>query len=184
MGSDFLNLKKTLTLNIFIIFTLSFLTHFIYDIFPINLNAIFFPVNESIFEHMKMIYTTFLIDGIILFIILKKTNIKHNNFISSLFISSIITIVFFLIIWLPIYYRIGENLIITLIILFISIFLSQIINYYILTLTTNKFLNYISLILIIIFTIIFAYFTYNPLYNDFFFDPIAEKYGINHYLIK
>lgn len=179
-----MNLKKILTLNIFIIFGLSFLTHFVYKILPIDLNAIFFPVNESIFEHMKMIYTTFLIDGIILYIIFKKTNTKYNNFLISLFTSSLISIISFLIIWLPIYYRIGENLIITLIVLLIAIILSQITSYYLLTSSNNKMLNYISLILIITCIILFAYFTYNPLYNDFFFDPIKEKYGINHYLIK
>lgn len=179
-----MNLKSILKLNIIIIFLLNFLTHFIYKIIPIDLFAIFFPVNESIFEHMKMIYTTFLIDSLILFIWFKKTNIKFNNFFSALLISSIVAITSFLIIWLPIYYRIGENLIITLIVLFVSICLSQIVSYYILSSFKNKFLNYISLGFIILFIILFAYFTYYPLHNDFFFDPIEEKYGINDYLIQ
>lgn len=179
-----MNLKKILTINIFIIFVLTFISHFIYDIFPNNLSATFFPVNESIFEHMKMLYTTFLIDSIVLYFILKKENIQYNNFLIAIFISSIISITSFLIIWLPIYYHIGENLIITLLILFLSIFLSQIIGYCILTTSSNKILNFVTLILIIIFIIIFAYFTYNPLFNDFFLDPISEKYGLNHYLIK
>ena len=179
-----MNLKKTLKLNILIIFGLSFLTHFVYKIIPIDLFAIFFPVNESIFEHMKMIYTTFLIDGIILYIFFKKKNIKSNNFFSSLFLSSIVSIVSFLIIWLPIYYRIGENMIITLIVLFVSICFSQIISYYIFSLENNKALNYMAFGFTILFIILFAYFTYYPLHNDFFFDSINEKYGINNYLIK
>ncbi len=114
-----MSLKKVLKLNIIVIFLLSFLTHFIYKIIPIDLFAIFFPVNESIFEHMKMIYTTYLIDSIILFLLFKKYNIKFNNFFGALFLSSIISITSFLIIWLPVYYRIGENLLLTLIILVI-----------------------------------------------------------------
>ena len=176
-----MNLKKLL---IFIIFGLSFFTHFIYKIMPNNLFAIFFPVNESIFEHVKMIYSTFLIDSLIVYFILKKSNIKFNNYFSTLLVSSTICITSFLIIWLPIYYRIGENLFITLLVFFISICLSQITSYYILSSFTNKTLNYISFGFTILFIIIFAYFTYYPLQNDFFLDPINEKYGINNYLIK
>lgn len=179
-----MSLKKVLKLNIIVIFLLSFLTHFIYKIIPIDLFAIFFPVNESIFEHMKMIYTTYLIDSIILFLLFKKYNIKFNNFFWALFLSSIISITSFLIIWLPIYYRIGENLLITLIILLISIFLSQIASYYILTSFKNNILNYIAFGFVILFIILFAYFTYYPLHNDFFLDPLNQKYGINTYLIK
>lgn len=179
-----MDLKRGLRFNILIIFGLSFFTHFVYKIIPIDLFAIFFPVNESIFEHMKMIYTTFLIDGIILYIILKKKNIKFSNFFSSLFSSSIISIVSFLIIWLPIYYRIGENMLITLIVLLISICISQISNYYVLSSSNNKILNYISFGFTILFIILFAYFTYYPLHNDFFLDSLNEKYGINNYLIK
>ncbi len=179
-----MDLKKVLKFNILIIFGLSFLTHFVYKIIPIDLFAIFFPINESIFEHMKMIYTTFLIDGIILYIFLRKKNIKTNNFFSSLFLSSIVSIISFLIIWLPIYYRIGENMIITLVVLLISIFISQITSYYVLSYHHNKVLNYISFGFTILFIILFAYFTYYPLHNDFFLDSLNEKYGINDYLIK
>ncbi len=179
-----MDLKKVLKFNIIIIFGLSFFTHFVYKFIPIDLFAIFFPVNESIFEHMKMIYTTFLIDGIILYIILKKKNINFNNFFSSLFLCSITSITSFLIIWLPIYYRIGENMILILIVLFISICISQITNYYILSSNDNKILNYISFGFTILIIVLFSYFTYYPLHNDFFLDPLNEKYGINHYLIN
>ena len=179
-----MNLKKYLTINIFIIFAITFLSHFAYDIFKTNIFAIFFPVNESIFEHMKMIYTSFLISGIIQYFIFKKSNISYNNFFTNLLVTSLSSIVSFLIIWLPIYYRIGENMAITIIILFISICISQVIAFYILNSNNSKIINYLSLLLIISISIVFAYFTYNPLINDFFFDPIKEVYGINTYLIK
>lgn len=179
-----MDLKKLLKYNILIIFGLSFFSHFAYKVIPINLFAIFFPVNESIFEHMKMIYTTFLIDSLILYIALKKKNIKFNNFLCCLFLSPIISIISFLLIWLPIYYRIGENMIITLTVLLISICISQITSYYILSSHDNKVLNYISFGFTILFIILFAYFTYYPLHNDFFLDSLNEKYGINDYLMK
>ena len=48
----------------------------------------------------------------------------------------------------------------------------------------NQVLNYMSIPIIVLITIILAYFTYYPLYNDLFFDPMEEKYGINTYLIN
>ncbi len=179
-----MSLKKFLTINIFIIFALTFISHFIYDLIPTNFLAIFFPVNESIYEHMKMIYTSFLIAGFIDYFLMRKIKVEHNNFITNILITSIVCIAAFLIIWLPVYYRIGENFILTIIILFIAICISQIVAFYILSKDNNKTLNYVSLAIIIILIILFAYFTFNPLYNEFFFDPMAEKYGINTYKIK
>lgn len=179
-----MSLKKFLTINIFIIFALTFVSHFVYDLIPVNFLAIFFPVNESIYEHMKMIYTSFLIAGFIDYFLMKKLKVEHNNFITNILITAIICIASFLIIWLPVYYRIGENFILTIIILFVAICISQIVAFYILSKDNNKLLNYISLAIIIVLIIILAYFTFNPLYNEFFFDPMAEKYGINIYKIK
>ena len=75
-------------------------------------------------------------------------------------------------------------MILTIIILFVSICISQIIAFNILNSNNSKILNYISILMIIIISIVFAYFTYNPMINDFFFDPIKEKYGTNTYIIE
>lgn len=179
-----MNLKKIKILAVFGIFLLMSLFHFAYDIFPNNLFAIFFPVNESIFEHIKLIFSTFVLYGIIDYLLLTKFKLPKNNFILNILISALSCIGIFLLIWLPIYYKIGENMIITFLFLFVAIIFSQVISYYILNKNNNQLLNYISLGIIILIIIIFAYFTYYPLYNDFFFDPMEEKYGINTYLIN
>ena len=75
-------------------------------------------------------------------------------------------------------------MIITLVVLLISICISQITSYYVLSSHHNKVLNYISFGFTILFIILFAYFTYYPLHDDFFLDSLNEKYGINDYLIK
>ena len=92
-------------ISVFGLFGMSFLTHFIYNIFPNPLFAIFFPVNESIWEHMKLLSTTILLYGIIEYFLLKHYNIKVNNFLLSLFITSVISIPIYLIIFLPFYYN-------------------------------------------------------------------------------
>ena len=164
--------------SFFIIFLISFPSHFLYQFIPNKITSILFPVNESIFEHMKIIFTSTIIYGIIDYIILKLNNIKFNNFLFQLFYTSFIAIIIFLIIYLPIRFIIGEYLIITLIILFITYLISQIISYYLLTSKSTPLLNIIAIPLIIIIYSIFTYFTYKPLNNYFFYDTITNSYGI------
>lgn len=178
-----MNLKFFKVLSILFIFVLFFPFHYGYDVFPNSLSAIFFPVNESIWEHMKLIFTTFMIYGIVEYIIYNKYKVKVNNLLLGILVSSLSCIIIFLAIFLPIYYKIGENLYITLSILFVSIIFAEIISYIIIKKDNVKFLNIISIIIIIICYIIFGYFNYYPIKNDFFYDPIEEKYGINTYVL-
>lgn len=176
-----MNLKKSRFISTIGIFLLCFLFHFIYEWLPSSITAIFFPVNESIWEHMKLLFSAIIFYGIIDYIILQKLKIKYNNFFTSLFVSAITIIPIYLIMFLPVYYKIGENMVITIGIMLIAIIISQVISYYILKAKDFDKLNIISLILIIVSYIIFAYLTYNPIKNDLFFDTQEEKYGINNY---
>ena len=72
-------------------------------------------------------------------------------------------------------------MIITIGIMLIAIIISQIISYHILKAKNCDKLNIVSLILIIVSYIIFAYLTYYPIKNELFFDTQEEKYGINNY---
>lgn len=179
-----MNLKRWKIISVIGIFILSFLFHQLYDWFPNKLFSIFFPVNESIWEHLKMIFTTIIfwlfIEYNIFYYLFK--NISFSNLILSSLVSSISTIIIFLIIYLPIYNSVGHNLILTLVIYFISIIFGQLISYYILSLKNNyKILNIISLILIIVIFTMFGYFTYNPLKYSLFYDKYSNKYGIYNY---
>ena len=173
-----MNLKTIKIIAILNIFIISFPAHFLYNFFHNPVISIFFPVNESIFEHMKIIFSSILIYGIIDYILLKLNNIKFNNFLFQLFYTAIISIPIFLIIYLPVRFFIGEYLILTLILLFITYLISQIISYYLLTAKSSPFLNFISIPLIIITYSIFTYFTYKPLPNNFFLDTTNNSYGI------
>ena len=123
------NLKYIIISNI-IIFAVNFPAHFFFDFVPLKLIGWFFPVNESIFQHMKMIFTSFFIVYIIFYLLRRKFNFK-NVFFSNL-IASLSCICIFLIIYLPVYLNMGENMIFTLILLFICIFLGQLISSYLL----------------------------------------------------
>lgn len=168
------NFKYILVSSI-IIFVLNFPAHFIYDITKSDILGIFFPTNESIFQHMKMIYTTFFIFYLILFIVRRK--FKYENIFLTNLVSSISTIAFFLTIYLPIYNRFGESMIFTFILLFIAIIFGQYIGYIFLDRKNYKSVNILSIILITIIFIIFGYLTFNPIENRLFWDPKHETYA-------
>ena len=74
-----MNLKKIKILAVIGIFILSFLSHFAYEIFPNIIFSFIFPVNESIWEHMKILFTSTLLYGIIDYLLLKKYNINYET---------------------------------------------------------------------------------------------------------
>lgn len=173
-----MNLKKIKILAIINIFILSFISHFLYNLFPNILVSFFFPVNESIAEHMKILFTSTLIYGIIDYLLLKINNIKINNFKFQLFLTSTLSIPIFLIIYLPIYQILKENLIITLLIMLLTYTICQIISYKLLTSKNYIYLNYIYIPLIILIYIIFIILTYNPPQTPLFYDTLNNYYGI------
>jgi hypothetical protein len=178
-----MNLKKIKIISVIGTFMLCFLTHFLYDIFPNSLFSIFFPVNESIWEHMKMLFTSILIFGIIEYFLLNKFKIKVNNYLFSLFLKAFLSIPIYLVMFLPFYYKFGEKMIVIFIMMIITFIIIEIISIKILEFKQIKYLNIISIILIIISYIIFGYLTYHPFKTHLFLDTENEKYGINDYNI-
>lgn len=172
--------KKVLFINTIIIFLSLFLFHNIYNLFPNFLTSFLFPVNESLFEHLKLMFTSEIIISLITLLVLKLKNIKFSNYILGLLIGVIVTISLFFLIYLPIYNRYGENLILTMTIYLITLIVGNIIFYLISKRKHNYLINSISLVIIIVITGILGYLTYNPVKTPFFFDPINEIYGIKN----
>lgn len=175
-----MNNKKVLFIETITIFLSMFLFHNIYNWFPNFLTASFFPVNESLFEHLKLMFTTQIIISLIIYLILKLKKIKFSNYLLGLLVSTIVTISLFFLIYLPIYNRFGQNLFLTMSIYLITLIIGNIIFYLISKRKHEFLLNLISLVIISIIAVILIYFTFNPLKNDFFFDSIEEIYGIKN----
>ena len=175
-----MDLKIVNIVSIFGMFILCFLTHFLYNFFPNTLFSIFFPVNERIWEHMKMMTSSILIWSILEYFLYKKFRVNHNNFILSLFLEVCLSIIIFLIIYLPIYHFTGSIFVLNLIVLFISLYFVNIISYYILALR-DLHKELLGIVGIILLYIIFGILTYNPPFNYIFFDKMENKYGINIY---
>lgn len=170
--------KKYAIINVFLTFIMGFVVHGLYQWFPSIVTSIF-PVNESLYEHIKLIFYSPVIASTILYFIFKYKGKKINNFLFGLFTSTIFNIFIFYLVYLPIYKMMGANLLVTLIIYFITIGISQYLNYLIINTKVNyKALNLVSLILLFISVVVLTYFTYNPMKNDFFKDPENNSYGI------
>ena len=176
-----MSIKKTRLISILGIFIISFLAHFMYNLFPNVITSFFFPVNESIWEHMKILFTSTLIYGIIDYILMKRFNIKFNNLILELFITAFLSVIIYLIIYIPLYLLVGENFIISISLMLITYIITKYIGYFILIQKEYRFLNIISIFLIVICYFIFIYLTYNPPHKFIFYDILNEKYGINEY---
>lgn len=168
--------KKLLVISTISIFIINFLIHEIYKFISNDFTAIFFPVNESIYEHMKMLFTSYFIYSLILIFIPKKY--KINNILFGNMCAGILNIIIYLLFYLPFYYRFGEHFIYTIILLFISILLTNYLIKFIYQKKESKNLKIISIILFPMLFTCFAYFTYHPIETPFFFDPIEEIYGI------
>lgn len=171
-------MKKIKVIGVFVIFLLSFISHFMYEWFSSSILSIFFPVNESIWEHMKLIVTPVLFFSIFENILYRNKNILVNNFILSYSISTGLGIVIYLILYLPIHYIIGHNIFISIGLLFIIFMIIEIISYYIMKYKDIKYSRIIGLVIIVIMYIIFGYLTYNPPKSDLFYDTIKNVYGI------
>ena len=171
-------MKKIKIISVFVIFILSFISHFMYKMIPNSLFSIIFPVNESIWEHMKLIATPVLIFSLFEYIIYRKKDIDYNNFILSYSISIIIGIVFYLIIYLPIHYIFGHSLLVAIMILFITFVLVEYISYFIMNYKSIKYSNIMGISIIILMYVIFGYLTYNPIEIDLFYDTGKDIYGI------
>lgn len=172
-----MSLKRSRVIAVISTIVLSFIFHFVYNFVPSFFTSIFFPVNESIWEHMKLLYTSILVYGVIDYFLLKKFNVKHNNFFLNLFVISFACIIIYLALFLPVYYRFGESMFISIFVMIISYIIVYILSYYILSLN-EKGLNILWILFIIFGYFVFAYLTYNPIRIHLFFDTSHEVYGI------
>ena len=176
-----MGLKKIKIVGVLVVFLLSFPLHFLYDFFPNFLTSIFAPVNESIWEHMKIIFTAYLLYGGVEYLIFREKT-KWNNFLLQLFIVPFLGIMIYLSIYLPLFNIFGENMIISIVLLFIVVAIEEVIGYYILSMEEIKKQRIIGIAGIIAMYVIFTYLTYSPLKNYLFYDMKEEKYGIDIYV--
>ena len=160
--------KKNIFMIIFL-FLLSFLWHFMYDWFPSVLTSIFFPVNESIWEHMKIIFYCLLIGSF-----LEK---KGNNYYLNILVKPLVGVLFYLIIFIPLYLIFGESMVISLSLMLFTYIIMELLG---IKISKQEELNIkvLPIIIIVLISILFSILTYYPLHNFLFFDSVKLGYGI------
>ena len=172
-----MNKIKLKILGTIIAFILTFILHNLYTNIPNIITSIIVPVNESIWEHMKLLFTSILISGVIQKLIVKYKKLDINNVCISNFTGAITSIIIFLIVYLPIYNLIGKDFTITIIIMLLSIIIAEYISYLIMNKKDLKMENHAILFVIIVYIIFFILTIYPPR-NSLFIDPTNNKYGI------
>mgnify|MGYP007097199692 FL=1 len=160
--------KKNIFMIIFL-FLLSFLWHFMYDWFPSVLTSIFFPVNESIWEHMKIIFYCLFIGSV-----LEK---KGNNYYLNILVKPLVGVLFYLIIFIPLYLIFGESMFISLSLMLFTYIIMELLG---IKISKQEELNIkaLPIIIIILISILFSILTFYPLHNFLFFDSVKLGYGI------
>lgn len=175
----FMHIKKLRYYQIFsVIFTsiLGSLLHFTYQWTGENkIVAIFSSVNESTWEHLKLLFFPMLLSTIIGYFIFKK---EYPNFVCSKTIG-IITAISFTVIFFYTYTGIlGRNIsIIDISSFFVATIIGEFVSY-LLMVNNFKCDNKIAIILLIVLFIFFVMFTYFTPKIGLFKDPITGEYGI------
>ena len=164
--------KKLKILGTIIAFLLCFPFHGIYDHFPNFLTSIFFPINESIWEHMKILFTSIMVSSVIQKITMYKLKEDTKNICFSNFIAAVSSIPIFLVMFLPVFNTYGENFPLTIFIMLISIVVSEIIAYKIMNKRDFNMENK-TIILVMVVYIIFTILTYFPL-NNYLFENMEK----------
>ncbi len=154
------------------------ISHFIYEWSNNNkIAAIFFPVNESVWEHIKMLITP----TIIWLLILLPYLYNNPNYIFASMITLLSEIILIpLLFYSYTFFTKKAILIIDILSFYLIIFISIVLFYLIIKANpVSLIVSCISLLIIIKILILYLTLTKYPLKCFLFKDPITKKYGLN-----
>lgn len=170
---------KLALISIPFLFVIGTIFHFIYKWSNNSrIVGLIAPVNESIFEHSKLL----LFPLILVYTIYYFYN-SSNLYENSYFLAMLVSIVVSIITMFSFYYTykgiIGNSYLwMDILDLLVSLIVAQLVanHVYVYSDGINK---YISISLIVLISLSYFYLTYKPLKIPLFFDNISKSYGIN-----
>jgi hypothetical protein len=154
------------------------LFHFTFELSGHNkLVGAFSAVNESVWEHLKLIYFPLMIFSVIEYFYIKDT---ANNIVIGKTVAAYIMPITIIVIFYSYEFITGSHsFIIDISSFLISIIIGQILSYKILTMEEiPTIISIISGIAIIVLAIIFVIFTFYPPHLEIFRDGVTGSYGI------
>ncbi len=162
-------IKKYQIFSIIFTFILGTLLHFTYDWSNQNsIVGIFSAINESTWEHLKLLFFPMLLTTIIGYFYFGK---KVPNFVCSKTIGILTSIIFTIVFFYTYTGILGKNIaFIDISSFFIATILGEILSY-LLIINNFKCNNKIAIIVLIIFIGLFAWFTFSPPNIGLFKDP-------------
>lgn len=147
----------------FFVSILGTINHFLYELSGNNsFVGIFTPVNESVWEHLKLLFFPFLIFCIGEFLLYGK---NICGFMLSKFIGVLSGMLFIPIVFYIYSGIVGKSILTLDIIIFIlAVFISYLVSYFLIDKKhrCKKYENFIGIILFLTFTVLFAIFTFAP----------------------
>lgn len=172
------NLFKRTVIGFIFVSIAGSLFHFIFQWSGYNrLAGIFFPVNESVWEHLKLIYLPFLICSIIEYFVLRKD--KSNIFTKAVStLSGMATIVIFYYTYTGISGKDIEFL--NILSFFVGVAVAFAVDYLMIKSEKFKSNNYATagIIIFIFLGVLFVVFTFAPPLIPLFRDPQSLTYGL------
>ena len=168
----YIYVRSLLLLVIFIIF------HYLYRWFPSIVISLFSGINETVYQHLKLAFYSYLILTIIEFTVFRKKIDDNKKFFFSHLFSAIIFPWFVFILFLIAAMFFGErNFIVEIIhaniVLYLSALSISLFEYEIKDVEFSKRINGLILLLLVILIIEFTVFTFNLPWHDIFADPYA-----------
>lgn len=175
----FMDISKLRDYQIFSVFftaILGSLLHFTYQWTGENpIVAAFVAVNESTWEHLKLLFFPMSLTTIIGYFIFRK---RYPNFLCAKTIGIIIAIAFTVIFFYTYTGILGKNIaIIDISFFFVATIIGEFVSY-LLILNNFKCDNKIAIVLLVVLFLCFIVFTYFTPQIGLFKDPVTGKYGI------
>lgn len=152
------------------------LLHFTYKFLgENNFVALFSAVNESVWEHLKLLYFPMLLTTIIGYFYIGK---NVPNFLCSKLLGIITSILFIIIFFYTYTGIIGKNIaFIDIASFFVAVILGEYLGYKLMA-SNFKCNNIIAIIILTIILMCFVVFTYHTPKIEIFKDPVTNQYGI------
>lgn len=171
-----MNLVTVLIISFFILSVFGTLLHFTHGWLKNGvLLHIFSAVNESTWEHMKLLVAPTILVMVFQYIFL---NSEYTNLINGILVLYVVEIVLIPLIYEPLRLILKRvPFLFTILIFYIAIMLGLFFEYLIVKNGISLFSELLSLIFIFIITLKFCIFTYYPPKIFLFKDPVTGRYG-------
>lgn len=170
---------KFVLISIPFLFVIGSVMHFVYKLSGNSrIVALIAPVNESIFEHSKLLLFPITIVWLFYYFI-NKSNINSDNYFFAMLINIIISIIAMFSFYYTYKGIIGNSYLwIDILDLLISLVISQLVANHVYV-YSSSISQYVSISFIMLIYLVYFYLTYKPLKIPLFFDKKSKSYGIN-----